>query len=218
MGIVEHLTIKHLQAMTKKYKLLKELPGVPYGAIYTQENHDPNFFNTDGKSYYDRVSHYLIENNPEWFEEVKEQERIEVLIKGTGMAGEFVAVHPMNRSCAIPKEKFPAIKQAIEDVLNQENEWNEALRNSIKVKAEAWSSDLKVERPTRDFIIKGNDLDEYDGPRLYTQQQLDKAIEDAFEASRWAIGEYAVCQRDHFIEWASFKNFSDYKATLTNQK
>ena len=314
--------------MTKKYKLLKELPGVPYGAIYTQENDDPNFFNTDGKSYYDRVSRYLIEGNPDWFSEIKEQERIEVQdfwFEYSPIIDGFK--YCLNVSKSIPKEKFPAIKQAIEDVLNQEQEMTEALRDGIKLKTAQFKGykfeegklrvpqdiaeqlrpltpEYQKEKAATDTVVKDWEVVAYSSPymkeegviftkrgdgwfwnnewnryhehqikdcartkihsvkrlsdgevftigdehngfsyhnrkiisfeidnnemyikqwggstklkdakqippiqsRKYTQQQLDKAIEDAFWAGR----------THHALAGLRYENFSDYKATLTN--
>lgn len=48
------------------------------------------------------------------------KEKIEVYVSGDGMFGQMVSVRPKSPSWSIPKEKLPAIKQAIESVLNNE--------------------------------------------------------------------------------------------------
>lgn len=68
--------------------------------------------------------------------------------------------------------------------------------------------------------------DEFNGSRLYTQSELDKAVEDAFEAAR-AIKEDTRTDlqkhQDYFIgiyKWEvhKYQKFSDYKAYLNTQK
>lgn len=53
-----------------EFILLKDLPYSKKGAIYTRENHNPEYYNTNGGQYINRISKDYVENNPEWFERV----------------------------------------------------------------------------------------------------------------------------------------------------
>lgn len=58
----------------RKYRLLKDLPGRKAGAVYTPENRNPEWYNTNGGLFYQRIPIEQITDNPEWFEEIKEPE------------------------------------------------------------------------------------------------------------------------------------------------
>lgn len=53
-----------------EFKLLKDLPYQKAGAIYTRENHNPDYYNTNGGEYRNRLSKKYVENNSEWFERI----------------------------------------------------------------------------------------------------------------------------------------------------
>lgn len=148
--------------MTKKYKLLKPLPdGARIGDEYVKGEY--RYYNKrmheEAKGVIESVDWetWQVENNPDWFSEVKEQERIEVSFGYVSGEYEYSRVFFSNKR--IEDEKFPAIKQAIEFVLNNE------------------PTDVKI----GDYTFK---FQAVPAPTIYTQQQLDKAIEDAFAAAR----------------------------------
>lgn len=60
----------------KKYKLLKDLPGKKAGAIFKKRD---NYYFNASKSHSDSntILDEVVENNPDWFEEVNGQEIIE---------------------------------------------------------------------------------------------------------------------------------------------
>ena len=55
----------------KSYKLLKDLPDLASGVIFEHDGFREQYsYGNNSRSYHS----YTIENNPEWFEEVKEKE------------------------------------------------------------------------------------------------------------------------------------------------
>lgn len=164
--------------MNKRYRLLRDLPGVYKGAIYIQENEDPEYYNTNGKSYYDRIHKGLIEYS-DWFQPIEavveavsgskieddkywlfncsdgmtyqttperlfqliskddksgwqqkpkagfpnrtsEKKRIEIINVGQHNHCTTLSVYQFTASEKISADKYPAIKAAIEEVLNEE--------------------------------------------------------------------------------------------------
>lgn len=111
---------------SKRYRLLRELiiGGLDNELIVPIGT---EFYPIDGR--YESVEMFnkkpclgrkLVENNPIFFEEIKEKERIEVQIFSTGFAGESVSIRTKNGKWKIPEEKSESIKQAIESILNNE--------------------------------------------------------------------------------------------------
>jgi hypothetical protein len=118
----------------KKYKLLKDLPYAKKGAIYNVDNNG-NYVTMDVIDNpiinHDTLHKHTVENNPEWFELITEPsiqpERIEIdlfqdvwsershKISDKGIFHEYRLLFYADNN---PKEKIPAIKQAIENVLN----------------------------------------------------------------------------------------------------
>lgn len=117
--------------MSKKYKLLRDLPGVYHGAIYTQGNQNPDYYNTDGKSYYDRVYKDIVENSG-WFELIPERIEVIILPDHSNKILErvkveegkpdtrFIYIYTLYSTSEIPVDKRESIKKAIEFVLNGE--------------------------------------------------------------------------------------------------
>src|SRR5687767_13592234 len=110
--------------MSKKYKLLKDLPNAKAGAVYkiTDSGTDYICYDLMGKRSWD-VSYprEYIENNPEWFELIND--RIEVKdfffeCHNKYNGGDYVVV----LNSIIPEDKKQLIKQAIERVLNGDDE------------------------------------------------------------------------------------------------
>lgn len=114
----------------KKYRLLKDLPGKPAGILlsysatlkmYQYEGY-PSVDMGDGYFVYGELP-ALVENNPDWFQEVVEPERVN--ISSFGRIFEAVKIgNGFSYGFYSNKEIFPsqyqAIKQAIEAALNGE--------------------------------------------------------------------------------------------------
>lgn len=116
---------------TKKYKLLRDLPDAKAGTIFTFDGDDSYDYKSaqyeDGKSWYKNV---VVENNPDWFEliPIPSKEVQERIIVGDVTQWNMTDVLNGGRYLKVdisdyPKhwqEKIPAIKQAIEAVLNED--------------------------------------------------------------------------------------------------
>lgn len=149
--------------MTKRYKLLKDMPGIKSGSEvrwskatggyrYFAPDHFivPHNFEDDMR---DTIRKDLVENTPDWFQEIKEPERIEVAVYEDPYSSRRYHINDKGRFYPYRLEiyatetpslygKIPAIKQAIENVLN----------------------------------------DNY--TTMYTQEQMDEAIKASFEAAK----------------------------------
>jgi len=107
--------------MSKKYRLLKELPGMKVGDNVVW-NSSMKCYSAENICYYGQypsLSESAIEKHPDFFEvikEVKEPVRIEVEIKEAPHTDMGIFVE-FKRTIA-PKDKFSAIKKAIEEVFN----------------------------------------------------------------------------------------------------
>ncbi len=119
-----------------KYKLLKPLliyndgSGCTYGAgtILYQNTDLPNWYYTpDGEGV---LAKKVVENNPDWFQKIEPEERKEHFevekITEFGRDGNdnygWKGSYQIRLSKAIESDKFPAIKSAIESVLNNDVE------------------------------------------------------------------------------------------------
>jgi len=81
-----------------------------------------------GKMYYE-PNHFKASKQPK-------QERIEVMISGDGTAGQYTFILPFKREHFIHPDKFPAIKQAIESVLNNDTVVEDEY--TVKVTKQHW--------------------------------------------------------------------------------
>lgn len=109
--------------MTKKYKLLKDLPDAKAGAIFVH-NYSYNRYYLDGNilgSYWDKE---FVEDNPTWFQEVlpvsepvKDRIKVEIDGKYYIQYGEYHAIH-FKSNHDFPNNKMETIRVAIEDILN----------------------------------------------------------------------------------------------------
>jgi len=159
----------------KKYRLLKDLPGLKSGSELRWSN------NTGGYMYYDmaynqRQRNYeddmrdtfkreLVENNPDWFQEVVEPERIFVTqMYDLNNVYQTQCVRTgFETSAPIPEDKFPAIKQAIEKAINQ------------------------PEFPTEEIKALTSlyrDMTDHIRQQKYTEADIYKARREGFEAAR----------------------------------
>lgn len=111
----------------KRYRLLKDLPEAKAGDIYFLENNNGdtyvNEYTLIQKSPVIEHNSYFswqVENNPEWFELITEQpkeDKIKIEIEKPHPDSKLIL---LSASTAIPEDKLPLIKQAIESVLNND--------------------------------------------------------------------------------------------------
>jgi len=106
--------------MNRKYRLLKPLPDSNIGDIYIWNKSEKAYYK-DGNVLGSYWTSEHVENNPEWFEEVTDTERTEV-IKIEYLAKDIIGKKHIDikLSSCIYEDQFPAIKKAIEKVLNPE--------------------------------------------------------------------------------------------------
>ena len=98
----------------KKYKLLKDLPYIKAGIIYEQ---DWNQYKSEKQDWItDYLNKNIIENNPEWFEEIKEE--------------------PKQINFSPPKKLIPLAKQMAETNTPADNSANASLRIGSAVEHE----------------------------------------------------------------------------------
>lgn len=206
----------------------------------------------DGRTYYpdsykyfhtkEAAEKYIAENNPQpqkeepkigyadWFEKLqrdsnrkKEEQRIEVT--GLYEAGErYYWWFTLNKKISLSIEQFPAIKQAIEQVLNDDlKSWNEFTVKypDIKDKQIRDAIELLV---NRGYVVEHQD--KFDKGVIswyhpfFTQQQVDAMCEDAFKAGRIVKGNPLAHVRDYPLSAENvsagqlnlrYKNYEDYK-------
>jgi len=112
---------------TKRYRLLKDLPDAKAGTELISDGQGNYDYKTPTDSGW--YNEEYVENNPTWFELIEPskevQERIEVKIGKENWQGEWLANFSREQRChlffsskEISEDKFPAIKQAIECILN----------------------------------------------------------------------------------------------------
>jgi len=148
--------------MSKKYRLLKDwlyyhgtqisscTYGKGLGLVQSSENKNYYIIEASGGT---MVPASIVESNSNWFElieEVKEPERLEV---------EFLGDGTIMCNQLIPVDKFPAVKEAIEFVLNNE------------------PTDVKFGDYTFKFQSVGVEA-------KFTQSDIDNARKEGFEAAR----------------------------------
>lgn len=171
----------------KVYRLLKDLPSINTGALaYWDEK--ANCYKIEKSVWvsphrYDYLSKGTVTQSPEWFELVT-PERIEVTIMANAL-GEHNYL--LKSSHQWPKDKFPLIKQTIEQVLNNDN-------NSIEKE-----------------VIKQQQLiiDQLKIEIQYSEQKTLEAEEKAFDAGK-AKNTSIPCMRGD-VYYDRYVTFSDYK-------
>jgi len=232
----------------KKYKLLKDIilplknikagnigtEGVPKGYIYFGDGSNTLVYSISD-----------IEKCTEWFEELVTEpsivpERIEVenfyadeLVLGKKLANPYYHFNIKNNF--IPQDKFPAIKQAIESVLNDTvvddnahsvlmndniyfhnngrsyNEWFYEFRIKKEIEQGKWDALSKlivdfINAPLGEIIT----IEQYRAKK-YTQSEVDAMMEDTWKAARNELT-YAG-----FPLRFKYNTFADYKADTTKQ-
>jgi len=113
----------------KKYRLLKDLPDAKAGTELVFDGMEAYDYISEGiegnlpnPSWYKRE---FVENNPEWFEEIKdtpvevEHKKIEANVSGASWQSDKAGMLVVNLGESyISEDKFPAIKKAIEEIIN----------------------------------------------------------------------------------------------------
>lgn len=163
--------------MTKKYKLLQDMPYVRKGAIYEDDGDGytcitPEFL-VEGAAKHDLLGRNAVEKAlPGFWEEVKE-ERIQVVKfllvgkhTGTGNAGQMWYMFVTDRG--LPEEKLPSIKSAIEDVLNDQvfnstktNQRLEQLKEIEKAEIKAFEAARSYTSPFSNPFVKYETFEDY---------------------------------------------------------
>ena len=150
--------------MSKRYRLKKDLPDVKAGAVFIHDGKYSYDYESKNKlpSWYDESN---VENNPEWFEEIKEDAPDEI-------SGFQVWYKNGRKSTFITrdeKELFERLEKAINDVKREE---------IIKKYAAIDRDDLGVKEPERYFHFDKEILEKYPHLPIYNQEQLNKMMED----------------------------------------
>lgn len=175
---------------TKKYKLLRELPMTDVGttfyrngnSYYPCEKPDGSKFElSDGKGY--GIHSNVVENNPTWFEEIL-PERYDVWITEL-KSDKHISQYSILSILRIPYGKLQLVKQAVDSVLNDEDD-----KISIK-----WN------------------YSKVDGGKLYSQSELDKAIDSATESAFYAarLDEHESGMYFKIINEKKFPSYLEYK-------
>ena len=179
----------------KRYRLLKDLPrtkagaiveantyGIPVTAEQVKHSNWPLFYSEGGSMMNEFIPiSYL--SNPEWFSPVPEHEqpsRVEVRDIGIDnyfYMGEDTGHYVFSLSQPISKDKFPAIKKAIEDVLN----------------------DSLLKQPDISMGMSEPYIQ-------LTKEQLDGMIENVFNAARKLKPQYGKVA-DGFHQYPRFENY-----------
>ena len=185
--------------MSKKYRLLKPTPDSNVGDVYIW-NESQKAYYKDGNvlgSYYP-AEH--VENNSQWFEEVTDTERIEVsefvigvdairgnfewkddaqaqvIFKASG-EGEWIAMYRKNELWS--QQKFEADMKKTAEYFSTVPLLCEECGEIGKHKPTCPANTPTEERIEPKYIVNSE--------KLYTQSDLDKARENAFNAGRMAV-------------------------------
>lgn len=177
---------------TKKYKLLQDINSPDLIAKKGDIGIVGEAVAGDLKVWFDDSRYYFwlttVLGNPDFFEEVKEPERIKVH-SVRKVNNNMKMLDPDYVFCVtqnIPEEKFPAIKKAIEDCLNGDTHVN---GNNI------WTIKEAVAQL---------------GEMFYTQSELDKAIEDAFKAARKKAADPRTDIEKYYDDLSGNGDFDEY--------
>jgi hypothetical protein len=106
-----------------KYRLKKD-----WISAIGEKSSTGELFIRDGKVYRGEQSKQCfiidaVEHNPDWFEEIKEPERIEVKEFYFECSSFCTKEYVLSTTQSIPPEKYPSIKSAIEKVLNDDSKY-----------------------------------------------------------------------------------------------
>jgi len=192
--------------MPKRYRLLKDLPdGAIVGDVYEQLSQCKKYYNV---RMYKEATAYLegynwetwqVENNPDWFEEIKEKERIEATITQWGDGTTHTSIITNGY---IPANKMPLLKKAIESILNNEP-IEEQKTNSGYVKVGEWTKedDDNVAKSENNYTFGYKDIPL--SGQLITLEECERREKAAFDAGRWFHGNGKL--------YPSFENYKQSK-------
>lgn len=179
------------------YILQKDLHHVRSGVEFMQENDNPDYYNSNGCKFHDRIHKDRVENNPEWF--LPKEEKIKVtsmydlnnIYQKQHVRVVFEVNHP------IPEEKYEAVKKAIEDCLNGvpsiDSLMAESNRNTVQYIADNSPQKLFTEQQ-----VLQKEMDAFNAARKYATKNLEFGK---------VISEYYEVVEKYFI----YNNFSSYK-------
>lgn len=162
----------------KKYRLKKDLPDCAAGSLFIHDGGDCyNYESTqysDGKSWYKES---VIETTPEWFELVKEDRIEDDSFKWTDEL--VLVVADLAHHYGYHKFTDKRVVDLFDEVKKQ------AMGSGYKYSK--WITDHLSQKSTEQKEV------------LFTQQQMDKAVEDAFFAARIVKGVPLALVKDHVL-------------------
>ena len=193
--------------MPKKYRLLRDWPDAVKGDFYQ--------WNGQGYSNQNRtamvISKACVESYDTWFEEIKEKERITTRVVPFELysEGKFFGYYMVEPTKAIPKEKLPSIKQAIESILNNEQPKEET-------KNKQWELlDRDVKAPLQKVFVDGIEFvpqqsnNQPLSGELITKEECERQKIEAFQAGR---GRYV--NQKNGETYYDFPTYEDYQQSL----
>jgi hypothetical protein len=123
----------------KKYKLLKDLPDLKAGAVFEWDENNERYYCKVGDDFEYKYQPIYLESNPDWFEEVKEEEIVfdTALCEFNGNRFHEVNIGPFNT----PKEA-EGYSQEIQEALKWYKE--ERLSNKDLGVITSWISYFKL--------------------------------------------------------------------------
>ena len=183
-----------------KYRLLKDLPIIKAGAIFIPVSALAyGYEHNSHKLYHIEYAKEFVENNKEWFEQVKG--RIEVSKIGLIEDRSFGGVYKFEVTNQIHYDKFPLIKEAIEGCLNTDPKGNDDLVNeAVKKWNDTYSEVLLKINPPFNAPTNSINKEESNPERTFTLQE----VEEAFNESRLT----------HPTIGFKHLTFEDYKKTI----
>lgn len=203
--------------MSKKYRLKQNLPDVCAGGVFKLSADGMAYFLSSEKTgtglncYAYPVE--FVENNTEWFEEIKEPERITVLgLYNTGEAkpidsDRFYQLYQFHLWNKIPQDKLPAIKQAIEEVLNA-TAWDEISKPWTKYSEAAqeswyhkWQDQVEEIKKLKSQIAS-----------MFTQDQVDRIEMAAFFTAREVKSDFYLKLPPNAYIFPDIKSYKNRKA------
>lgn len=158
----------------KRYRLLKDTPDNKAGDVFTLDG-DRYYPSPENIPVIEKNSYFKwqVEGNTEWFQEIVEPERNEVLLISKWNVTEWGNAYSIKTTQPIPEDKFPAIRSAIENVLNGTSTLYDCHQEALEEMS-----------------------------KMYSASQLEEAEKIAFKAGReHRIREYGKWEWATFKDW-----------------
>ncbi|HRP30479.1 MAG TPA: hypothetical protein PKV73_01240 [Agriterribacter sp.] len=157
--------------MAKKYRLLKDLPdGSKVGDTYQQFNISKKYYNVrlyeEATAYFEGYNWetWQVENNPTWFEEIKEKEKRTVwYMAQTHLGrGDSEVYYVEIGGGELSKDQIEKCKQAIEKVLNDDSVFDADRINNQFEKLKSMEDAFNAARLTHPFgVMKFDSFNDY---------------------------------------------------------